>query len=235
MALNRRFLVASSHSGVPRGDGERVWRLLERSATYSLCRAHASAYAMLARESAFLKTHHPVEFACGVLNSYGGHYPLRAVASDITRCGVRLLAPHVNHSGVVHQLEDGSVRLGLAAVKFLTARNRDWILKERPFPDLRSLVARAPLCAAELESLILSGACDDLAPLTGSADPFPHEELLTRWKREPGVRGLDGFVARNARGGLERSGPAGVDCPHVTPRGRMPWTRTSSISSCANF
>jgi len=202
MALKRRFLVASSHSGVPRGDGERVWQLLERSAAYSPGKAHASGQALVAWESAFLKAHHPVEFACGVLNSYGGHYPLRAVASDFTRGGVRLLAPHVNHSGVAHQLEDGSVRLGLASVKFLTARARDWILKERPFPDLRSLVARAPLSAAELESLILSGACDDLAPLTGSAYPFPHEELLTRWKREPGVRGLDGFVARNARGGF---------------------------------
>lgn len=200
MALKRRFLVASSHAGFPRGDGERVWQRLERFAAHSYCKAHAASHARLAWESAFLKTHHPVEFACGVLNSYEGHYPLRAIASDFARCGVRLLAPHVNHSGLTHRLEDGSVRLGLIAVKFLTARNRDWILKERPFPDLRSLVTRVSLSAAERESLILSGACDDLSPLAGAAYPFPHEELLTRWKREPGLRGLDGFVARNARG-----------------------------------
>jgi len=202
MALKRRFLVASSHSGVPRGDGERVWQLLERFAAYSVCKAHASSHALIAWESAFLKTHHPVEFACAVLNNYDGHYPLRAIASDFTRCGVRLLAPHVNHSGAGHQVEDGGVRLGLAAVKFLTARNRDWILKDRPFPDLRTMLARVPLSPAELESLMLSGACDDLAPLAASAYPFPHEELLTRWKREPGLRGLDGFVPRTARGGF---------------------------------
>ncbi len=200
MTLKLRFLVAASHAGIPRGDGERVWQVLERFASYTFCKAHASSYARLAWEAAYLKTHHTAEFACGVLNSYGGHYPLRAIASDFTRCGVRLLAPHVNHSGLTHQLEEGSVRLGLAAVKFLTTRNREWILKERPFPDLRSLVARVPLRAAELEALILSGGCDDLAPLTGSAYPFPHEDLLTRWKREPGLRGLDGFVTRNARG-----------------------------------
>ena len=200
LSLKRRFLVAASHAGVARGDGERVWQLLERFAPYAFSKAHAASRARLAWEAAYLKTHHPVEFACGVLNHYGGHYPLRAVASDFVRCGVTIRPPHVNRSAATHQLEDGAVRLGLCAVKFLSARHREWILKERPFADMRSLIARAPLGVAELESLVLSGACDDLAPLAGEAYPFPHEELLTRWKRVPGVAGLDGFVARNARG-----------------------------------
>ncbi|HEY9519281.1 MAG TPA: PHP domain-containing protein [Gemmatimonadales bacterium] len=200
LALKRRFLVASSLAGVARGDGERVWRLLERFAGDSLSKSRAAGQARIAWEAAWLKTHHPLEFACGVLNSYSGHYPLRAIASDLVRCGVRLLAPHVNSSGIEHRLEGDAVRLGLCAVKYLTARHRDWIVKEQPWADLRSLVLRIPLTPPELEALILSGACDDLAPLSGSAYPFPHEELLTRWKREPGVRGLDRFVPRNARG-----------------------------------
>ena len=199
-ALKRRFLVASSLAGVARGDGERVWRLLERLAGDSLSRARAAGQAHIAWEAAWLKAHHPLEFACGVLNSYSGHYPIRAIASDLVRCGIRLLAPHVNSSGIEHRLENRAVRLGLCAVKYLTARHRDRIVTEGPWSDLRSLVLRIPLTPPELEALILSGACDDLAPLSRSAYPFPHEELLTRWKREPGVRGLDGFVPRNARG-----------------------------------
>ena len=200
LALKRRFLVASSLAGVTRGDGERVWQLLERFAGDSFSKSRAAGQARIAWEAAWLKTHRPLEFACGVLNSYSGHYPIRAIASELVRCGVRLLAPHVNSSGIEHRLEDQAVRLGLCAVKYLTARNRDWIVKEQPWSDLRSLVLRIPLTPPELEALILSGACDDLAPLSRSAYPFPHEELLTRWKREPGVRGLDGFVPRNARG-----------------------------------
>jgi DNA polymerase-3 subunit alpha/error-prone DNA polymerase len=154
----------------------------------------------LAWEAAFLKTHYPLEFACGVLNHYDGHYPLRAIASELIRCGVSLRPPHVNYSAAAHQREEGAVRLGLCAVKFLSARHRERLLEARPFADLRDLVSRVPLNLAELESLILSGACDDLAPLAREAYPFPHEELLTRWKRMPGVAGLDGFIARNARG-----------------------------------
>lgn len=200
LSLKRRFLVAASHSGVARGDGERVWQLLERFAGRSLSKAHAASRARLAWEAAYLKTHHPLEFGCGILNHYDGHYPLRAVASELIRCGVSLRPPHVNRSATPHQLEDGAVRLGLCAVKFLSARHREWLLEARPFSDLRDLLSRVPLSLAELESLILSGACDDLAPLARDAYPFPHEELLTRWKRVPGVAGLDGFVARNARG-----------------------------------
>ena len=200
LSLRRRFHVAVTHAGVARGDAERVWQLLERFAACSFSKAHAASHARLAWDAVFLKTHHPAAFACGVLNHYGGHYPLRAIVSEFMRCGLTLLAPHVNHSGLGHQLEGGGVRLGLCAVKFLTSRNRQWILRERPFHDLRELVTRISLSVAELESLILSGACDDLAPLARAAYPFAHEELLTRWKRQPGVAGLDGFVARSARG-----------------------------------
>ena len=200
LSLKRRFLVAASHAGVARGDGERVWQLLERFAGTSPSKAHAASCARLAWEAAYLKTHYPLEFACGVLNNYDGHYPLRAIASEIIRCGVSLRPPHVNFSAAVHCMEGDTIRLGLCALKYLSARHREWLLKERPFADLRDLVSRVPLSCAELESLILSGACDDLAPLAREAYPFPQEELLTRWKRAPGVAGLDGFVARNARG-----------------------------------
>ncbi|HEV8612910.1 MAG TPA: hypothetical protein VGQ73_05320, partial [Gemmatimonadales bacterium] len=210
--LERRFVTGSASTGVSGADALRVWRILERFAAYSFNKAHAASYAQLAWQAAFLKAHHPLELACGVLNSYGGQYPLRTVAADFARCGVRLLAPHVNRSETPSVLESGALRLGLGGVKFLTGRNRERIRELRPFADLADLLHKVPLPYRELEALVLSGACDGLAPLAAAAYPFPHEDFLARWQRQPGAAALDGFVLRTPAGAQGATYRALVRC-----------------------
>jgi DNA polymerase III alpha subunit len=115
--LERDFLAASTKAGVRRDQAAAVWKLLAPFVAYSFNKAHAASYARLAWQTAYLKTHHTAAFACAVLNTYGGHYPLRTVAADFARHGVRLLAPHVNHSEARCGVESGAVRVGLSSVK----------------------------------------------------------------------------------------------------------------------
>ena len=105
-----------------------VWRILERFASYSFSKAHAASYTRVAWQSTFLNIHRPVEFACAVLNHYGGHYPLRTVAAEFSRRGVEILAPHVNTSGPITEVQAGAVRLGLSAMKRLTMWPSRWLL-----------------------------------------------------------------------------------------------------------
>src|SRR5207253_2895327 len=154
----------------------------------------------LAWQTAYLKTHYLLPFACAVLNSYGGLYPLRTVAADFVRHGVRLLAPHVNLSQARCTVESANVRVGLAAVKRLTVKSRKQILDRRPFPEFRDFLERLPLGYREIEALVLAGACDGLSPLAPEAYPVAHEELLARLKQDRSARALDGFVARSPGG-----------------------------------
>jgi DNA-directed DNA polymerase III PolC len=199
-SLERAFTTAAEVTGVTESEAATVWRALARFAAYSFNKAHATSYAQLAWQSAYLKTHHPVELASAVLNNYGGHYPLRTVAAAFARDGVTFLVPHVNLGGLPCTVAGGAVRIGLASLKRVTARSRTLILARRPFRDLRDLLERAPLSYREMEALVLSGACDGLAPLGSEGYPFSHRALLGRLRAEPMARSLEGFVAPEARG-----------------------------------
>lgn len=194
-ALQREFFAAAGATGVAEPDAARVWDLAARFAAYSFNKAHAAGYAQLAWRTAAMKSHHPAAFACGVLDHYGGHYPLRTIAADLARHGVRLLAPHVNHSSVATTLEAGAVRVGLGHVKHLTAATTRQLLRARPFADLAALLRAIPLGARELQALVLAGACDGLAPLDPEAYPIAHEALLTRLDVDRSSARLHGFVA----------------------------------------
>ncbi|PYM46425.1 MAG: hypothetical protein DME16_14785 [Candidatus Rokuibacteriota bacterium] len=198
--LERTFAAAAVATGVTESEATAVWRDLARFAAYSFNKAHASSYAQLAWQSVYLRTHHPAALARGVLNHYGGHYPMRTVAAAFAREGVTLLPPHINRAGLHCTLEGGAVRVGLSALKRVTARSRTLIVDRRPFRDLGDLLERAPLPYRELEALVLSGACDGLPPLTPTGYPFAHQALLDRLRAEPRARALEGVAAPVTRG-----------------------------------
>jgi DNA polymerase III alpha subunit len=70
--LEHEFLDATAAQGVPASEAAAYWRVLTRFVAYSFNKAHAVGYARLAWQTAALKTHFPAEFACAVLNTYGG-------------------------------------------------------------------------------------------------------------------------------------------------------------------
>jgi DNA polymerase-3 subunit alpha/error-prone DNA polymerase len=207
--LERRFLRLARRAGSDSDLATTVWKEVLRFAAYSFSKAHAWSYALMAYQSAYLKTHHPVEFACALLNSYGGAYPLRTIAADLQRSGVPLLGPTVNASAIRATVVpngsavDGAVRVGLSRVKHLTRKSAGMILASRqdrgPFRDFGDLLERIRLSRREIEALVLCGACDDLPPLSGAGYPFLHEAAL---------KGLRGELSPAA---FERIAAAGVE------------------------
>lgn len=180
--LKKRFLEAACSNGATANGAEEVWSVVDNFAAYSFNKAHACSYALLAYQSAYLKTHVPAEFACAVLNNHGGMYALRSLASDFQRSGVRILAPSVNHSFARCTMEGHAVRIGLDQIKFLTQASKRKIVALResggPFRTLAEFLKKIPLSAREIEALILAGVLDGLAPLAADLYPFAHEGVI---------------------------------------------------------
>jgi len=179
--LGKTFEETARSSGAEPGVAERAWASAVAFASYSFAEAHAASHARLAWQAAWLRTHVPVHFACALLNHHRGLYPLRTTAAEIVRWGVRLARPSVNRSDLPSTVESatsGVVRVGLAAIKGLTRRTAARIHGGRPFRDLTSLLSRARPSRAELVALLLSGACDELTPLSEAGYPFVHEAML---------------------------------------------------------
>ena len=60
---------------------------LARFAAYAFCKAHAAGYGALGWRSAYYRTHHPTEWAVGILNHHAGMYATWVHVEDLRRAG----------------------------------------------------------------------------------------------------------------------------------------------------
>ena len=178
----------SEQTGLDRESAERIWDQILQFGAYSFCKAHATVYAHIAWQTAYLKTHHALAFYCSLLNNHHGMYPLRVYVWDAKRHGVSILLPHVNHSQVEWCIEGKRLRAGLGLIKGMAHDGMQAIIQERvrqPFRDLDDLRRRVHLRRGQLEALVYVGACDGLGPSRPAMleqlrfpVPDPHQALL---------------------------------------------------------
>ena len=151
--------------GIDRQTAEAIWEQILRFAAYSYCKAHATVYANIAWQTAFLKAHYPLQFYTSLFNNHQGMYPLRVYVWEAIRHGIKILPPHVNRSEIEWALEGKAIRAGLNIIKGLSYSTMDAIIQQRavvPFIDIDDLRRRVRFRRPELQNLIHVGACDGL-------------------------------------------------------------------------
>jgi DNA polymerase-3 subunit alpha len=140
-------------------------------AAYCFNRSHSAAYALIAYQTAWLKTHYPVEYLSALLSSVRNdldkvqHYMLTA-----RRMGIAILPPDVTKSGAnfTPDLSNNqqAIRFGLATIKNVGLSVVESIIAEReqsPFDGLEDFFSRMDskvLNRKTLESLVQAGALD---------------------------------------------------------------------------
>jgi DNA polymerase III alpha subunit len=155
----------AEQAGIDRQSAEAIWDDILRFAAYSYCKAHATVYANIAWQTAFLKANYPRQFYTSLFNNHHGMYPLRVYVWDAIRHGVRILPPHVNRSEMEWTPEAKAVRAGLNIIKGLSDKTMQTIITQRQirlFADIEDLRTRVRFRRPELQSLIHVGACDGL-------------------------------------------------------------------------
>jgi len=155
----------ADQAGIDRQTAEAIWEQILRFASYSYCKAHASVYANIAWQAAFLKANYPQQFYVSLFNNHLGMYPLRVYVWDAIRRGIRILPPHVNYSQLEWTPQGKAIRAGLDIVKGLSFNTISAIIeqrKARPFDNINDLRRRVRFRKPELQNLIRVGACDGL-------------------------------------------------------------------------
>src|SRR5260370_1852627 len=73
MAQQReRFVEGPAQRKFPPKKIEKIFDLMAQFAGYGFNKSHSAAYALLAYQTAYLKTYHPVDFMAGLLSSLAG-------------------------------------------------------------------------------------------------------------------------------------------------------------------
>jgi DNA polymerase-3 subunit alpha len=169
-AQREKFLVGCRTRKVPAKKAERIFDLMAEFAGYGFNKSHSCAYALLAYETSYLKTHYPVEFMAALLTSETGNTD-RVVKyiSEARGMGITVLPPDVNSSDLDFTPVGEQIRFGLRAIKNVGENTVNGILQARQavgrfrsLPQFCETVDTRLLNRRVLESLIRSGAMDQL-------------------------------------------------------------------------
>ncbi len=145
---------------------DEVWDMILSFSGYSFCKGHSASYIQVALQSGYLRAHHPAEFIAGVLSNEGGYYAPFAYIAEARRMGLVILPPDVNASDVPYTGRDRCLRIGLMALKGLSAAGLTALVAERqgmPYRSLDELRRRGGLGPGDLRVLVQAGACDGIA------------------------------------------------------------------------
>ncbi len=210
-----------------------LFDLIDKFAGYGFNKSHAAAYALLAYQTAWLKTHYPHEFyAASMCFDMHQSEKLAVFVDDMRRAGLVLHGPDINASEAeftVERTEQGyAVRYALAGLRNVGEKAMDAIVGERaaagPFSSLDDLFRRLPAGAMNrrgLEALAAAGALDMLEP--SRARITANAELLMAVADEAARARVSG------QGGL-----FGAE-DHAEPATRLaeaaPWTRAEQMAA----
>jgi DNA polymerase-3 subunit alpha len=210
MAAQRaKFMSGCRGNKIPEKKAERIFNLMEEFAGYGFNKSHSCAYALLAYQTAYLKTHYPVEFMAALLTSEAGNTEKTVrYINEARGMSVSILPPDVNESDLYFTPVGEAIRFGLAAIKNVgenTAKAiRDSRRSQGEFRSLYDFCERIEsrfLNKRVFESLIRSGALDSLGPREGmlaSVDDALVALQRASRVRESGQHGLFGTAAAPA-------------------------------------
>ncbi|HMI53223.1 MAG TPA: DNA polymerase III subunit alpha [Candidatus Saccharimonadales bacterium] len=207
MAAQRaKFMAGCEKNKIADKKGERIFNLMEEFAGYGFNKSHSCAYALLAYQTAYMKTHYPVEFMAALLTSEAGNAE-KAVKyiNEARGMSIAILPPDVNESDLYFTPIGEAIRFGLAAIKNVGENTAKAICDSRsekgPFSSLYDFCERIEsrfLNKRVFESLIRSGALDSLGPresMMASVDDAVNALQRASRSRESGQHGLFGGAA----------------------------------------
>jgi DNA polymerase III subunit alpha len=203
-AQREKFLTGCQARKVPAKKAEKIFDLMAEFAGYGFNKSHSCAYALLAYQTAYLKTRYPVEFMAAMLTSETGNTEkVVKYINEARSMSITVLPPDVNSSDMNFTPVGSDIRFGLAAIKNVGENTVRGILGAREtlgrfsafFEFCGSIDARL-INKRVLESLVRAGAMDGLgahrAQMIAAIDRAIERAQRSQRSKESGQHGLFG-------------------------------------------
>jgi len=191
-----RLIEGMVKNDIPKEIAQKIWDFVEPFAQYGFNRSHATCYALIAYQTAFLKANYKEEFITALMQADQKDLDrINILVEESRKMGIPILPPDINESFDNFTLipEKSSIRFGLAAVKNVGHNVVKFIVEERKkngqYNSIADFLTRlsplpgesAVLNKKSLESLIRAGAFDALAP---RKELLEHLENLLEFSKE---------------------------------------------------
>jgi DNA polymerase-3 subunit alpha len=181
-AEKQNFVTGAEKNGIKKEQAAEIFALIEEFGKYGFNKSHSTRYAIVAYQTAYLKTYFPLEYMAALLTyemidqAKTTEYieDCRFLVRPDGRTGIPILPPDINQSVADFGVVDGTIRFGLAGVKGVGQKAVESIMAARgdrsagthkAFTSVFDFCERVDLRTVNksvIESLIKCGAFDAL-------------------------------------------------------------------------
>ena len=173
-AQKNRFIEGAKSNKININEASKIFDLVNKFAGYGFNKSHAAGYALLAYQTAYLKTNFPYEFMTATLNySIDRTDRIILLNKELSSLNIEFKKPDINHSQANFSIEENnglkSIRFGLGAIKGVGIKSMSNLVKEREnngkFIDIIDFMNRLKgdvINKRQLEKLVQAGSFDSI-------------------------------------------------------------------------
>lgn len=163
------FIYNGTQNGHDKEVLDKIWEEWKKFASYAFNKSHATCYAFVSYQTAWLKANYMAEFlAANMTTEITNLQKVTELIDEATRQGIAVLPPDVNESEADFSVnKDGAIRFGLAALKGVGGNAVADIIEERNangyFTSIFDFIERVNLRSCNrriVESMAAVGAFD---------------------------------------------------------------------------
>ena len=165
-----RFVNGAVKNGIKKDVANYVFKKIEPFAEYGFNKSHAAAYALIAYQTAYLKTYHKEDFIAATMSTeLTSTGKLREFVEELKRLNVKVIRPCINYCYADFRAEPNKIFYGLGAIKSVGFEAISNIVKERDlngsYKSLNDFISRTDpknVNKLQLEGLVKAGAFDNI-------------------------------------------------------------------------
>ena len=165
-----RFVEGAYNNGINKDIAAGIFLKIEPFAEYGFNKSHAAAYAIIAYQTAYLKTYYPEEFfAASMSTELSNQKKLGEFCEEIKRLKINIVRPDINKCFADFHSENKNFYYALGAIKNVGIESISNIIKERnkngKFKDISDFLDRVnpkDINKLQLEGLTKAGAFDSI-------------------------------------------------------------------------
>ena len=164
-----RFINGALKNGITKDVANFVFTKIEPFAQYGFNKSHAAAYALIAYQTAFLKTYYKEDFIAATMSTeLTNTSKLREFVEELKKLGIEIVKPSINKCYSDFRAVNGKLVYGLGAIKNVGFEAISNIIKERvkngsfkSIVDFISRVNSKDVNKLQLEGLTKAGVFDE--------------------------------------------------------------------------
>ena len=164
-----RFVNGAIKNGITKDVANFVFTKIEPFAQYGFNKSHAAAYALIAYQTAYLKTYYKEDFIAATMSTeLTNTSKLREFVEELKRLKIEIVRPSINECYAEFKAETNKIYYGLGAIKSVGFEAISNIIREREqngkFKSLTDFIYRVSskdVNKLQLEGLVKSGVFDE--------------------------------------------------------------------------